>query len=85
MTTRSNDIVERLTNIMLNQMSIGQTIDMKAKSIEANLVKNNISLLEPNKAIQDIEIEFASYCHLLSSAAMTLDCNNQVISQKVIN
>jgi hypothetical protein len=85
MTTKSNDIVERLTNLMLNQMYIGQTLVIKAKLIEANFVKNNVSLLDPNKVIQDIEINFSSYCDLLSSTSLSSNCNNQVISQKVIS
>jgi hypothetical protein len=85
MTTKSNDIVERLANLMLNQMYIGQTLVIKAKLIEANFVKNNVSLLDSNKVIQDIEINFSSYCDLLSSTSLSSNCNNQVISQKVIS
>jgi hypothetical protein len=85
MTTQTNGIIEKIANIIFSKISIGQTLDIKAKSIEANLVKNQISLLSTRKVIQDIEINFSSYCDLLLTTALTSDCNNQVILEKVFN
>jgi hypothetical protein len=83
MTSQTNDIIEIIANIIFSKISIGQTLDIKAKSIEANLVKNKISLLSTRKVIQDITINFSSYCDLLSSTGLSSNCNNQVILEKV--
>jgi hypothetical protein len=85
MTSQTNDIIEKIANIIFSKISIGQTLDIKAKSIEANLVKNKISLLSTRKVIQDITINFSSYCDLLSSTSLSSNCNNQVILEKVFN
>ena len=85
MTSQTNDIIEIIANIIFSKISIGQTLDIKSKSIEANLVKNNISLLSTRKVIQDIEINLSSYCDLLSSTALSSNCNNQVILEKVFD
>ncbi len=84
MTSKSNSIIETITNMILNKMLIGQTIDINAKSVEASLVKNEISLLVPQKVMQETQITFSSYCSLLTSTNLSANCDkNQVISQKV--
>jgi hypothetical protein len=84
MASQTNDIIEIIANIIFSKISIGQTLDIKSKSVEANLVKKKISLLSTRKVIQDIEINFSSYCDLLSSSIFSANCNNQIILEKVI-
>jgi hypothetical protein len=83
MATKSNGIMENLTNVISKQMTVGQSTNLKTSSIEVNLIKNNISLMSPKKTIQDIEINFSSYCDLISSSDLKSNCNNQIITQKV--
>jgi hypothetical protein len=83
MASKSDGIMEKLTNILSKQMTVGQSTSIKTSSIEANLFKNNISLISPKQAIQDIQINFSSYCDLINSSDLVSDCNSQIITQKV--
>jgi hypothetical protein len=81
----SNKIVEKLTTMISTQMYVSQNFDIKTKSMEAKFVKNNVSLMSSIKKIQDIEINFSSFCDLLlTSYTSGSSCNNnQIITEKV--
>jgi len=77
---------ESLTQVITKQIYVGQTLQIKNPSMEVNLVKNNVSLLNTSQSLGgDSQIKIPSFCELLSSssASTTSKCEGSVITQKV--
>jgi hypothetical protein len=78
--SNSHQNFDTLTELFSSQMFVGQTIQVKTASIEANYFKsNNISALNTNQNVQDCSIKFTSFCDLINQ-----NCSNRTITQNVI-
>ena len=75
----SNQMINNLTNIISSHLYVGQSINVKSGSIQADFQKNNISSLRNLQNIQDSQIKIPSFCDLLKTT-----CSDQIITQKVI-
>ena len=79
--TVSTKIYDDITSMIIDQLYVGQSIQMKNTLYQINYEKNNInnSNLITQKNLQDCQIIIPSFCALLNLA-----CSNRIITQKVI-
>ena len=73
-------MLETLTAMISTHLYVSQNTQIKTASIEANYLKNNVSLLSANQPIQDSKIIIPSFCDILKS-----NCTSRILTQKVIS
>jgi hypothetical protein len=82
LTQQANKMLESLTQIISTHIYVGQSFQITSPSIQVNLVKNNVSLLNTTQVMGDSTIKIPSFCDLLASDS-SLDCQSSNIIQKV--
>lgn len=79
MMTKSNEMLDELTSIVINHLYVSQVTQIQTNSIQVNYYKENISLISNQLSVQGSEIKLTSMCDLLGSSS----CNNRILTQKV--
>jgi hypothetical protein len=79
MMTKSNEMLDELTSIVINHLYVSQVTQIQTNSIQVNYYKENISLISNQLSVQDSVIKLTSMCDLLGSSS----CKNRILTQKV--
>ncbi len=82
LTQQANSMLESLTQIISKHLYVGQSFQIKSPSIQVNILKNNVSLLNTTQVMGDSTIKIPSFCDLLALDS-SLDCQSSNIIQKV--
>ena len=65
MTNTTNEILNKLSSMILLQMYVSQATEIKTGSIEAKYLKENMSLIDTSQRIQDSQFSITSFSDLL--------------------
>jgi hypothetical protein len=65
MTNTTNEILNKLSSMILLQMYVSQATEIKTGSIEAKYLKDNMSLIDTTQRIQDSQLSITSFSDLL--------------------
>ena len=66
-----------MTSLVLGQMYVTQQTQIKTASIEANYVKNNMSLIDTQQSINECQLGISSFNDLLNTTSQL------IVNQKV--
>ena len=82
MTQSANSMLDVLSQIISNQIYIGQSLQIVNPQIQVDFLKNNVSLLNTTQSLWDSQIKLPSFCDLIA-LSFTINCQSSVIIQRV--
>ena len=82
--TTGDKIMNDITQIVINHLTLNETTEFKTQNMKLTYEKNNVSEVKLLDKIDDAKIIKPSFCDLFSNLN-NMNCQNQIITQKVEN